>query len=64
MLTKVLAKQTNLLKLSQRSVSLVADKGYHVPQAEGIEDMINHLDKVRPTYALIHFVAAWNPACA
>ena len=68
MLTKVLLQQKrsqfNLLKQTQRSVALMADKGYHVPQGEGIDDMINHLDKVRPTYALIHFVASWNPACS
>ena len=26
--------------------------------------MINHLDKMRPKYTLLYFMASWNPACA
>ena len=65
MLTRVLQqRKLNLLKTAQRSVHFHADKGYHVPIGEGIEDVIHHLDKHRPKYTLLYFAANWNPTCA
>ena len=39
-------------------------KAYHVPEGEGIKDVIEHLDSMRPTYTLLYFTANWNPMCA
>ena len=65
MLTKVLRQRNfQLMYQAQRSVHLVEGKGYHVPHGEAIEPVIEHLDKVRPKYTLLHFVAKWNPSCA
>ncbi len=51
------------MSLAKRQVATVPGKNYLVPQGEGINDIITHLDKVRPTYTLLYFTAAWNPIC-
>jgi len=60
-----LMRQNNLLTsmLAKRSMHSVAGKNYVVPDGEGINDIIEHLDKLRPTYTLLYFTAAWNPMC-
>ena len=54
--------------LSRRSVTTVAGKNYFVPEggesSDSINDMVKHLDKLRPTYTLLYFTASWNPMCA
>ena len=49
--------------LPKRSVASVPGKTYLVPEGTGINDMIAHLDKVRPTFTLLYFSASWNPMC-
>ncbi len=56
-------KHKALMALAKRSVTTVPGKGYHVPQTESINEIIAHLDKLRPTYTLLYFTAAWNPIC-
>ena len=52
---------------AKRDVSFLANKGYHVPEgseSRSMQDMIEHLDKVRPTFTCLYFTASWNPTCA
>ncbi len=49
--------------IAKRTVTTVNGKNYLVPEGQGINDIIAHLDKVRPTYTLLYFTAAWNPTC-
>ena len=44
------------------SMRSVAGKSYVVP--ESVEDVVQSLDRQRPTYTLVYFSAAWNPMCA
>ena len=57
-------KQMNLFQsgLATRSMRTVAGKSYVM--ADSVDDVVKSLDKLRPTYTLIYFSAAWNPVCA
>ena len=65
MLTKALVNyRLNAMKAAQTSVRGVhtfEGKNYVVP--ESLNDVVNHLDSVRPTYTLLYFHAKWNPTC-
>ena len=45
-----------------RSMYTPAGQFYQVP--EGVEDVVESLDKQRPTFTMLYFSAAWNPMCA
>jgi hypothetical protein len=51
-----------MLGLARRSILTPVGKPYVVPEA--LDDVITHLDKIRPAYTLLYFSAAWNPKCA
>ena len=51
-----------MLGMSRAFVHTPPGKFYVVP--DGIKDVIDHLDKKRPTYTCVYFTAAWNPKCA
>lgn len=60
-------RQRFINDIARRSVTLAPGKGYHVPEGtedKSMLDVINHLDKKRPTYTLLYFTAKWNPQCA
>ena len=40
----------------------IAGQNYQMP--ESVEDVVNTLDKNRPTFTMLYFSAAWNPKCA
>ena len=62
MLTKALINyRKQLATVSARSVHTYEGKNYCSP--EGLKDVVNHLDEVRPTYTLLYFHAKWNPTC-
>lgn len=64
MFTKKTLNNVSLLgMLPKRSVHTVFGKNYVQPEGEGINDIIAHLDKIRPTFTLLYFTAAWNPIC-
>src|SRR5450830_445624 len=63
MLQNVIRRQAPMLALANRTIRTVNNKCYVVPEGDGVKDVIQHLDKVRPTYTLIYFTAAWNPVC-
>ena len=48
-----------LIKTAQRSIITYPDKNYVTP--ESMEDVIQYLDKEKPTYTLLYFTAKWNP---
>ena len=53
--------------VAKREVAYVAGKGYHVCEGQesgSMQDVIDHLDKYRPTYTCLYFTAGWNPMCA
>jgi len=54
--------QMTMLGLARRSILTPVGKPYVVPEA--LDDVITHLDKIRPAYTLLYFSAAWNPKCA
>ena len=54
--------QMSMLGLARRSILTPAGKPYVIP--ESLNDVITHLDSVRPPYTLLYFNAAWNPKCA
>ena len=68
MLSRVQASllRANMLGMvPKRAVSQAPGKTYFVPNGgEEFTDVIQHLDKLRPTFTLVYFTAKWNPMCA
>merc|ERR1711957_266339 len=56
------SKSMSMLGMANRSMLTVANKTYLAP--EGLDDVMNHLDALKPTYTLLYFTASWNPICA
>ena len=44
-----------------RAMHTAPGTNYAVP--ESVEDVVQSLDKARPTFTMIYFSAAWNPMC-
>jgi hypothetical protein len=55
------SKSMSMLGLSTRSMQTITGKHYLAP--EGLNDVMNHLDNLKPTYTLLYFTANWNPIC-
>ena len=66
MLAKAMQRSQHLSlfqkNMSMMSMRTVAGKNYVMP--ESVEDVVQSLDKQRPTFTMIYFSAAWNPMCA
>lgn len=56
------SKSMSMLGMANRSMLTVTGKTYLAP--EGLDDVMNHLDALKPTYTLLYFTASWNPICA
>eukprot|EP00347_Sterkiella_histriomuscorum_P001003 403373710 len=54
-------KQALFPRLAQRTFITFPDKNYKQP--ESLQEVIQHLDKTRPTFTLLYFTAKWNPIC-
>ena len=48
--------------LPSRSIT-TSNKNYIEP-THGLKDLVDHMDKTRPTYSCLYFTASWNPKCA
>ena len=56
-----LKKQTALAQLATRTMVTCPNTGAHIP--DDMEDVIDFMDREKPTITCVYFHASWNPIC-